>query len=141
MKLSSLKINADAVEQGAWIDNIPELGGIRLKVRGNGNADFRRMQSKLIEAVPRGQRQRGMIDPDVQDTITARCLAHTVLLDWQGLTDDNDVPIPFTKEKALEFLLDPTLRPFRDGLAYASTIVAQTEAENLADDVGNSAAA
>lgn len=141
MKLSALKINAEAVEEGAWVDNIPELGGIRLKVRGIGNSAYRRMQSKLIEAVPRAQRQRGQVDPDVMDAITNKCLAHTVLLGWDGILDDDDKQLPFSKEKALEILTDPSLRPFRDGVAWASAIVAQTEAAGQEADEGNSEAA
>ncbi|WP_185982980.1 hypothetical protein [Aureimonas mangrovi] len=141
MKLSALKINATAVEEGAWVDNIPELGGIRLKVRGHGNAHYRRLQSRLIEATPRSQRQRGSVDSDVMDQITNKCLAQTVLLDWDGLLDDNDQPIPFSAEAALAYLSDPSLRPFRDGVAFAAAIVAQTEEEGAKDDAGNSPSA
>lgn len=141
MKLSALKVDADKIEGGAWIGNIPEMGNLELRVRGLQNAAFRRMQSKLLDAVPRSQRQGGRVDPDVLDRITSQCLAATVLLDWRGLEGEDDQPLPYTKEQASVFLTEPAYRRIRDAVVYAATVVGDAEAEGEEADVGNSSSA
>ncbi len=136
MKLSSIEVDPDKIEQGQWIGNIPEAGDLQLKVRGLQNADFRRLQGKLVEAVPRAKKVGGRLDPDEQDRVTNQCLAATVLLDWRGLEDDNG-PIPFSKEKARELLMDPRYRRFREAVIWAASVVGEEQAAALEDDAGN----
>jgi hypothetical protein len=136
MKLSSIEVDPERIEQGQWIGNIPEAGDLQLKVRGLGNADFRRMQTKLTDAVPRARKAGGRIDPDEQDRIVSQCLAATVLLDWRGLEDDNG-PIPFSREKACELLMDPRYRRFREAVIWAASVVGEEQAADLEDAAGN----
>ena len=136
MKLSSIEVDPDKIEQGQWIGNIPEDGDLELKVRGLQNADFRRLQGKLVEAVPRAKKVGGRLDPDEQDRVTNQCLAATVLLGWRGLEDDNG-PIPFSKEKARELLMDPRYRRFREAVIWAASVVGEEQAAALEDDAGN----
>lgn len=124
MRLSELKIDAEKFEKGAWVDNIPDMGEVRLKVRGIGNADFRRLQTKLFDAEPRQYKVGGKLSPERQDAITAQCLANTVLIDWQGILDENDQPIPYSREMAKELLTNPEFRRFRDGVIWAASVVA-----------------
>lgn len=138
MKLSSLKVDAEKIEDGAWIGDIPEMGGLRLKVRGLQNAHFRRMQAKLLDAVPRAQRQGGRVDPDVMDRITAQCLAGTVLLDWEGLEDENGGALAYDKALAADLVTKPEFRRFREAVIYAATIVGDADAEGEKADAGNS---
>src|SRR5919206_1518829 len=100
MKLTDFEIDVDKLEQGDWVENIPDMGDLRLKVRGSGNSDYRALQQKLLRAVPRGQSRDGRVPPEVSDRITATLLLETVLLDWDGLVGDNDEPIPYSKEMA-----------------------------------------
>lgn len=141
MKLSSLKVDAEKIEGGAWIGDIPEMGDMKLRVRGLQNASYRRMQTKLLDAVPRAQRQGGRVDPDVMDRITAQCLAATVLLDWSGLEAEDGSSLPYSKEQAHEFLTKPEFRRFREAVVYAATIVGDADADGEKDDAGNSSAA
>jgi hypothetical protein len=137
MKLSDAKIDPARLEEGAWVGNIPELTGLRLRVRGANNKDWRRIQSKLIEGVPRKKRVGGRMDPDEQDRITAILLRETCLLDWDGLEDDDGKPLPYSKEMAGKLLSDPQYAKFREGVMWAASIVAeQTEAE-VEDDAKN----
>jgi hypothetical protein len=39
-------------EQGAWVENIPDLPGIRIKARGNNNGDYRALEAKLVREIP-----------------------------------------------------------------------------------------
>lgn len=137
MKLSQVAIDASAHEQGQWIDDIPEMGDLRLRVRGIGNADWKRHSSKLATAIPRENKRGGIVAPEAQDTITTSCLINTCLIDWDGLTDDDDKPIPYSKEKAKELLEDPALRRFRDAVLWAANVVGDSALAKKEDVAGN----
>jgi hypothetical protein len=137
MKLNDLKIDVSRFEEGAWIDNIPEMGDLRLKVRGINNSDYRRLQQKLFEAVPRAKRPGGRIDPDEQDRITTSCLLSACLLDWDGVEDDDGNALPYSKPAATKLLNDPALRRFRESVIWAATVVGEQVAEDTADIAGN----
>ena len=64
MKLKDAAVDLDRIENGAWVNNIPDLAGFRLKVRGSGNKQWRKMQQQLLQAVPRGKRANGGLDPE-----------------------------------------------------------------------------
>lgn len=125
MKLSAIKVNADAIEHGAWVKNLPEMGDLELKVRGIGNAEYRRLYASLADAAPRSDRQDGRLTPEASERIATRCLLDTVLLDWRGLEDDAG-PVAFSKETAEKLLTDPNFRLFRDAVAIAASRVAET---------------
>lgn len=136
MKLSSIKINGRAIEEGAWVNQIPQLPGVRLKVRGLGNRDYRRFEAKLIREIPREARIDGL-DPADADAIEARCLAETVLIDWDGIEGDDGAPQRLTPEIALGYLQDPDYLVLRNAVVYAASIVASTKAADETADAGN----
>lgn len=138
MKLSDFAIDPNKLENGDWVTKIPDMGELRLKVRGIGNVDFRKMQSRLIEAEPRQYKVGGRLNPGRQDGITAQCLLHTVLLDWDGLLDENGAPVPYSLEQASELLTKPQYRHFRDAVAWAASVVADGKEADLDDDGKNS---
>ncbi|APX83978.1 hypothetical protein BV511_04135 [Methylorubrum extorquens] len=141
MKLSSLKVDAAAIEDGEWIGNIPEMGDLEVRVRGLNNAKYRRLQTTLIDAVPRAKRQGGRLDPDEQDRITASCLNATVLLDWRGLEGEDGQPVPYSKDLATDLLTKPEFRRFREAVIWAASQVGEERAAADEDDAGNSRAA
>lgn len=133
MKLSDIRIDAEAIEEGRWVENIPDMGDLRLKVRGFGNADYKRLQAKLTAALPRVKRQ----DPAEGERIFAKLLVETVLQDWDGITGDDDQPVAFDKDTAAKFLADPSLAPFREAVMYAAALVGRENAETAEDDAKN----
>jgi hypothetical protein len=135
MKLSDIAVDAGRIEQGEWVENIPEMGDLRLKVRGIGNADWRRLMSKLIDAVPRNKRMGGRVDPDTMDAITTQLLSSACLIDWANLD------VPYSKQKASELLADPQYRALRDAVMWAASQVGQAIEEKKDDQAGNSASA
>ena len=136
MKLSSIKINGKAIEEGAWIDGIPELEGVRFRVRGMNNTAHRRLQAKLIREIPRERRLNG-IDPADADAVDAECLARTVLLDWDGVDDDEGKPIVYDPEIGLLYLSDPDYLALRNGVLFAAAMVTSAKAEDQRIDAGN----
>jgi hypothetical protein len=134
MKISQLEVDQKIVEEGHWVSNIPELTGVRLKVRGSSNKDWRRMAQRLINAVPRKLRANGMLDPDEADKISATILLHTGLLDWEGIENDDGTPIPYDKKKAAQYL---TGERFRAGVQFACDQVAQGIEDEVEEIAGN----
>lgn len=143
MKLSSIRIDSARIEGGDWIDNIPGLGNLRLKVRGIDNLDYRRLHSSLIDGVGKDEREEsGRILPKVADDIMSELMFKTILLDWEGMeteTSTLEAPSfePYTKDAAFRYLTDPDLRAFRDGVAYAASIVSSRRSQKREADAGN----
>jgi hypothetical protein len=140
MKLSSLKIDSARLERGAWIGDIPELEGVRFHVRGAGNADWRRLQAKLVAGVPAKERRNGL-DVVTRDRIETRCLLDACLLDWSGLEEDDGQPVAFSRETAERYLTDPDYAVLRAGVVYAANLVADVETEAAEQTLGNSSPA
>ncbi|MBN6819517.1 hypothetical protein JRF84_07930 [Methylobacterium organophilum] len=145
MKLSSLKINSSRAEHGAWVRDLPEMGDLRLKVRGFGNTDYTAFLAKERALVPRDQREGGRRDGAIKqqhaDAILIRGMVEHILIDWDGLTDENDKPVPFSKERAMAFLADPDFRPLRNAVAFAASEVEEMESDRVEAVVGNSSSA
>lgn len=137
MKISSVKVDVVKVEEGVWVENIPELEGVKLRVRGAGNRDWKRMMQRLVASVPRQKRRNGNIDPDEMERILGTVMLETGLLDWSGIEGDDDKPIPYSKEKAKEYLLDPQWQVIRDGVSWACNFVGRDVEEAVEDISGN----
>lgn len=137
MKLSAGKINVAALEQGAWVGNIPDMGELRLKVRGSNNADWRELERKLITALPREKKIRGLIDVKEQDAITCECLFQTGLVDWDGFEDDEGKPIPYSKELARDICFNPEYMRYRMAVSWACNVVAEEKTSEQDDIVKN----
>ncbi len=137
MKLSDLKINSDAVEQGAWVNDIADMPDLRLKVRGFGNVDDRRIQDLEYQKLPRALKVRGNLSPAGQDAIMTKRLLGAILVDWDGLTGDDDKPIPYSKEMAEQLLSDKQYSPFRRAVLWAASIVESETKEGREEDAKN----
>jgi hypothetical protein len=134
MKLSDLQVNAAAIEQGVWIDNIPDCGDLRIKTKGINNTAWRRLFASLIRALPKSAKREGA-SPDELDAINTQCLIETCLIEWENLVDDNGVPIPVSAAK--EMLADPKWGRLRDAAFYAASWVADQSDESRKDEEKN----
>lgn len=137
MKLSAIKVDSAVIEQGDWVENIPDLPGVRIKARGTNNAAYRLLEGKLVREIPRVQRAEG-VSPVDQDRIASRLLLETVVLDVEGLTEDDGVtPIPYTRALGETLLFDPDFRVFQAGCAYAGSVVAQRQKAAKESEIKN----
>lgn len=137
MRLGDQKIDPIKLEQGDWVENIPEMGDLRLKVRGTRNKDWNRMQRVLTDAVPKKKKVGGRIADSEQERITVSLLLNTCLLDWSGLEGDDGQPIAYSKEMAGKLLTDLEYRNFRDAVIWAATVVAEQGAAEVEDAAKN----
>lgn len=138
MKISEIQIDPEKLENGAWVKEIPEMEGLELRVRGIGCAEFRKLQAKLFEAIPRSRRLKGRVSQEDQDRILDTCLHRVILLDWRGIEDDADQPIAYEKGLALEYLTNPKFKKFREAVVWAASTVAEDDAADVEEAVGNS---
>jgi hypothetical protein len=135
MKLSDIAVNPVLIEQGDWVDNLPDMPGVRIKARGLGNADYRKLEARLIREIPRARRLEGLAPTD-QDRILGRLLLETVVLDVEGLEDDSG-PVTYSRQLGEQLLLDPEFQRFRAAAATAADIVAQRQKAETGADVKN----
>jgi hypothetical protein len=126
LKLSDIAINAAAIETGRWVSVGHILPGVKFKVRGLDNADYRRLRAKLIAEIPRAERVKG-VDPVELDKINVKLLYETVLLDWSGIEGDDDASLSFSKEQAAELLADPNYAVLRGAVEWAAGVVGEDD--------------
>ncbi len=130
MDLQGVKVDPSKIEAGDWVENIPEMGDLRLKVRGVNCAAWRGLARKLSEAVPRNKKVGGRISQDEQDKIINACLLNVGVIGWANVTTAGE-PLPYSKDAATKLLADPALQAFRDAALWACTVVgAEAEKEN-----------
>jgi len=99
-RFSELKSDKQAEIDGVWTDYAP---GFRVKIARMNNPEFEKALRRIRRPYLRRMR-RGEISEDVAEMIMRQAVAETILLGWEGLVDDDDKPIIYSKEKALELL-------------------------------------
>ncbi len=137
MKLKNLLVNSERLEQGAWVGEIPEMGNLRLNVRGFGNREDKRIQARELEKLPRAQRARGKISDEAQDAIMNARLKGAILLGWEGLEEEDGSPVAMTPDLVETILTDPDYGKLRTSIIWAASIVAEDEEECAKDDAKN----
>jgi hypothetical protein len=124
MKASAFKRDSSRVEAGEWVDDIPGFPGIRLKVRGLQSLAFSDAQAKLQRQVPAHKRaEDGSIDPAMAYAIMGKAMQQAVLLDWDGLQDDDGKPLAYDADLAMTWLTDMDYSHFAEAVMAAAQVV------------------
>ena len=139
MELSVLQAKAD-LSEGEWIENIPNAGDLRLKVRSINYKPFKIANAGL----GRGAGKKLNNDEGlVEYTVTlGKPIAEHIVTDWENLPITNKgKPLPYSKENAIAvFTLNDDhgvgdeLRGFAN---WAAQRVADKKREQTADAEGN----
>lgn len=145
MDISALSQSIE-LNDGEWVDDIPTLEGVRLKVR---SVHYKPAKVAISGTARRnGKKLRtdeGLVSYQVQ---IGKPLAEHILVDWDlskaegftALTKDGK-PLPFSKENALMVLtVDDALGigdAYRAGVEWASDRVAERIAERAKEVAGN----
>lgn len=138
MDVKNLRRNMAAIEGGVWIDDIPGMGDLRLRVRGIGYKGYVALHARLTRSVPREDRDRnGSLTIEAATRVMGEAMSQEILLEWDGLTDGDD-PFPYDKEKAHEWLTNPETRPFLDAVTFAASVVENGREATLKAVEGNS---
>lgn len=145
MDISALSRKVD-LDEGEWIDDIPDLDGVRLKVRSTKYKPFQVATAGLVRRTGKKMRtDEGVVGFSVQ---TGKPLAEHILLDWDmskatGVTamTAGGEPLVYSRETA-EMLLtaDDDLgigAAYRQGVEWAGDRVADRIAERAKEAAGN----
>ena len=100
MKVSRFKTNAAKEQNGVWVD-IGE--GAKLLVARVNNSHYRSVLLRRSKPVA-AQMRTGTLPEDKARAILEQCYADAILLDWEGLEDDDGNALEYSKEQALELL-------------------------------------
>tara|TARA_R100000458_G_C8278525_1_gene254896 strand:+ start:12824 stop:13225 length:402 start_codon:yes stop_codon:yes gene_type:complete len=122
MQINLLKTNPEAETEGVWVTY--EDTDIQLKIARIGNPKFDAFVAK--KSAPHLDKIRKGEANELQENITQQAVAHTILVDWKNIDDENGKPIPYSGKKSEEFLSDPSLRDF-----YKFVLVTSNQAENF----------
>lgn len=101
----------DLEEQGKWFNDVlGDKSNLNLKVRRMSAEKVVKYQQDLVQQ-NRYRMKEGKFSEDVANEILVDTLAGAVLVDWDGVTDDDGNPVPFSIDAAKQYLTD--LRDFR----------------------------
>lgn len=133
IKLDSLKVDLAREREGAWVV-IPDLPGVRLKVRGNGYSPFQVAIGQLEQKWARTY-GREPVPPEVMFRENGKVYAEHILLGWEGFDEE------YSPEKALQSLIDPEMRALHDHIRYAMLRVSNVNPEFDDEDRAKNSAA
>lgn len=137
MDIGNLNKKADLTE-GEWIDDIPNMDGIRFKVRSTNYKPFRVATAGLARRSGKKMRtDEGIVSFSVS---TGKALAEHILIDWDGVTKGGK-PLKFDQKQALEILTaDDDFgigQAYRTAVEWAGDQVAERIAEQAKEAAGN----
>lgn len=107
--LGTIRIDTEASTKGVWV---PYIGDIELLIARNGNPKYEEVVARLVQENPDLTRR----ETEIRD----RAMAEAILLDWKNVQVDGE-DIPYSVEKAYEFLSDPELKDFHSFVMVHST--------------------
>lgn len=129
MDIKSIKRDPKKIDDGQWVSDIPDMGDLRLKVRGMSAVTVRDTRSKLERAVPKEHRRRdGSLTAAAGMSVLGQTAFEAILQDWDGLTEDGK-PIPYTRALAKEWLTNPEFEAFLDAVVWAANVVDRGQAD------------
>lgn len=138
MRLEDIKVDSTKIEQGEWIGDLPEMGALLLKARGNQSSDWKKLYRRLSDAVPRARKPGGQLQSADMEQINLKCLLECGIIDWNNLLDSDGVTqIPFSKDLLAKLLSDPDFIDFQSAAYTAVTRVGRNRAEGLTADAKN----
>lgn len=129
---SAYKTDKIAEEKGVWV---PESGSKFLLARmGGANTRYQRALALAMKPHMR-EVQLGLIDEATAEPIMRKVFIDTVLLDWQEVADENDVPMDFSAANADKLFAD--LPDLYSRLREEAGSYANYRAEALKQSAGN----
>ena len=133
MKISQIKKAGAAINEGAWVENIPGLPGVALKVCGNANPKARTIAAEMISNLPRGKRNHEDLAK-----IERRQIAEVLLVDWKGIQDDDGGALACTPENIAKIMADDDLAVvFTEAVNYAASQVGEQITADIEADAKN----
>jgi len=140
MDIESIKVDPGLIEGGQWVSDIPEMGDLRLRVRGLSSPQATALRTRLLRGLSKKEREPdGSPKHEAALRIGGQVLLECVLLEWDGITSGGK-SVPYSKKQAEAWLTDPRYRNFGDAVAWAAQVVDKGRAEIAEEIAGNSPA-
>lgn len=118
--------------EGAWV-NLG--GGIEICVARTNNANYRKLLNKKLAPI-RKEVAAGDVDTEDFNRIITEVMSKTILVNWRGIKDDKSgKEIPYSQEKALEFLTK--LKDFRERVSDIAQDMTNYRAASVEEAEGN----
>lgn len=137
MEIKDIKKNFASISAGEWVSDIPDMGSLRLQVRGLSSPAVTALRSRKERAVERKERNRdNSLKMESAMRISAELLAEVVLIDWDGITDNGKV-IPYDLKLATKWLTDLDYQDFANAVAWAAMLVDRGDNEKTVELAGN----
>lgn len=137
MDIGNLTKKVD-LNEGEWIDDIPDMDGYRFKVRSTNYKPFRVATAGLARSS--GKKLRTAEGVVAFAVAGGKALAEHILLDWDGPTE-NGKPLKYDPKKALAILTaDDDFGigdAYRRAVEWAGDQVADRIRETAKDAAGN----
>lgn len=114
-----IETTAIVTEGQQWQQDLPELGDLEVLVAPWDNKAFKRALQKKLQALPRGLRAGGNIDPATFDRCTGEVMPGTIIFGWKNFHLGGK-PVEFSDAIAKTYLADPKFRVVFDGVIVAA---------------------
>lgn len=137
MKLSDLELNLAAVDDGAWVDTLPDLEGVRVRVRGTDYKPYQKALRQALAGQGRKQRLQATMDVEGYDVLTRKLMAEHLVVAWDGIEDEQGLPVAATPALVMQVMTERRFRPLRDGILYAVNLVDSNLVEHREEAAGN----
>lgn len=109
--------------EGVW--SVFEGGyDFEVKIARLGNDKYEKYLAKLLKPFTVKRRNREL-ESSVLKEITRKAMAKYIWIDWKNLTNGDGKAIPYSEEKALEYLSDPFIYDRIDELTNSREIYLQ----------------
>jgi hypothetical protein len=132
IKLGSLRTDLRKERDGDWVD-IPELPGVKLKVRSFNYPPYETARNLLVQKLTR-QYGKKPIPTEVLQPLFGELYAEHILVDWKGFD------VAYSADVAQAELTEPSARDLRRHVEYAANHVADIEIAFTEEAAGNSEA-
>ena len=137
MELASFKRDGSAIEEGRWVagDEVPDLGDMRVKVRGVSGSHARGLFDRKQRMVARKDRHRdGSLKAGALAKIMREMVAEWALVDVDGLMEGGK---PVAVDRVREMCMDPDMEPLVTVIMEAVAAVDATRADATEEAAGN----
>lgn len=131
----ALKIDPQAEVEGVWID-FDGFPGVRLKIARNNNLKHRRWMQEEMRPMLRRYGGADKIPLEEMESISRKGRAQFILLDWDGVDEEEGKPLPYSYEKGLEYL--STMPDLDEFVASKSLEFENFRAKQVEDEQKNS---
>lgn len=126
--LKQIRLDVDAMDQGVWSTFYTDpktKKSIQVKIISSSSVAFSRCISKMTKARAQDiKRLGGNLPAEEIENIQREAIGSVLIADWSGIEEDDGTPIPFSREKAIEFMTDRTYTEFYE---WVSNVAADRE--------------